>query len=441
MPSLITELAIILILVAANGFLAMAEIAVVSSRRAKLEELQNEYGSTAVNLASDTVENPTNFLSTIQVGITLVGTLVGAFGGLTIAQKLAAVYKTIPWLATHAQTLGVGTIVILITYVMLVFGELVPKRIALSHPEKNAVRVIRFMHFFEKLAYPFVLLLSGSTRVVSRLIGVGDVDDSTVTEEEIRLMVEEGRREGVIQDQEQEMVESVFLLDDRHIDELMTPRPDIVWLDVNDTSEDIKDKIIETPMNHFPVAENSLDNMYGMVNADTLLSKYLSGEDIDLESLASKPLYVPETMAASNVLNLFKQTRQHIAIVVDEYGSVDGLVTLNDILAEVVGDIPLQENTAVQREDGSWLVDGMLSINEFKSLCSLNTVPQEDENDFHTLSGFLMAHTDEIPSAGDTIHWNRFTFEVMDMDGHHIDKVLITQEQGEDRDDTTETSR
>jgi putative hemolysin len=311
----------------------------------------------------------------------------------------------------------------------LIIGELVPKQIALNHTERIAAAVAPLMRALSWLGAPLVHLLSLSTQVVLRLFGIQPSVETSVTEEEIKLMIEQGTQEGVFEPTEQEMVERVFRLGDRTASALMTPRPDVVWLDPNEPTEEIQKKITADSHTHYPVAEGQIDRIIGLVNSKDLLSQNLSCRPIDLRSVLRPALFIPESMSALYVLERLKQKRMHAAFVIDEHGGFQGLVTTSDILEAIVGDIPLpdeaEEADIIQREDGSWLVDGKVLADEIRELLQVNELPFEDENLYQTLGGLVMAFLGRIPKSGDHFDWIGFRFEVMDMDGHRVDKVLI----------------
>jgi putative hemolysin len=428
MDSLSTQILVIAALIIANGLLAMAEIAVISARKARLQQRADE-GDEGAKVALELANSPGRFLSTIQIGITLVGILTGAYGGATIADKLAPELNTIAWIAPHGGAVSLFIVVLAITFLSLIIGELVPKQIALQHAERLAAAFAPAMRTLAWVASPLVHLLSFSTQVVLRAFGVKPSTETSVTEEEIKLMIEQGTQEGVFEPTEQEMVERVFLLGDRTANALMTPRPYVVWLDPNETSEEIQKKITADSHTHYPVAEGQIDHIIGLVNSKDLLSQNLSCQPIDLRSVLRPAVFIPESMSALDVLERLKQKRTHVAFVIDEHGGFQGLVTTSDILEAIVGDIPMPDEAGeadiVRREDGSWLVDGKVLADELRELLQVNELPFEDENLYQTLGGLVMAFLGRIPKSGDHFDWNGFRLEVMDMDGHRVDKVLI----------------
>jgi putative hemolysin len=428
MNSIALEVLILLALILVNGWLAMAEIAVVSARKTRLQQLSDR-GNAKARLALDLATHPADFLSTVQVGITLVGILAGAFAGATIAESIAAKLESVPWLAPYSEAIGVFLVVLVVTYFSLVLGELVPKRLGLSHAERIAASAAVPMRYLSRLTSPLVRLLSWSTDFVLKIFGYKPPAESPVTEEEIKVLIDQGRRAGIFAEAEQDMVEAVFRLGDRSVGTLMTPRTEIVWLDLEDSPDETRRKIIESDHGRYPVARGRLDNLVGIVQAKDLLERAISGLDLDLQATMLQPLIVPESMPALNVLELFRQSRVHTALVIDEFGGLQGLVTIFDILESIVGDIPgegeVVEPEVVRREDGSWLVDGKLPVDEFKELFRLSSLPDESRGYYQTLGGFVMSYLGRIPSATDHFEWGGLRFEVMDMDGFRVDKVLV----------------
>jgi putative hemolysin len=425
----VTEIIIILLLIIANGIFSMSEIAIVSARKALLKQ-RAEDGDLKAQKALELAEEPTQFLSTVQVGITLIGILAGAYGGAKLAENLAAYIEIFPLLAPYSGAISIILVVLAITYLTLVIGELVPKRIALSDPDKIALRVASPMTTFSRIASPIIFLLSASTDLILGIFGVKKYEEPKLTEEELKVMLDEGATAGVIEEEEQDIMERVFRLGDRRADAVMTPRKEIVWLDINDTPEAIREKLSSGPYSLFPVCKSRLDNVLGIVQSKDLLYCSIKDEKVNLKSNLLPPLFVPESMKALKVIERFKRTGIHLAIVVDEYGSVQGLVTLTDLLEELVGDIPhiaeLAEPQIMQREDGSWLLDGMLPIDEFKENFHISELPGEEEELYQTVGGFVMMHLEKIPQAGDHFEWNEYRFEVVDMDEHRVDKVLLS---------------
>ena len=417
------EVVIIFLLILLNGVFSLSEIAVLSSRKVRLQQRAND-GDTGAFTALQLAENPNIFISTVQVGMTLIGILTGAFGGATIADGLTLQFALIPVLAPYANSLALGIVVVLITIFTLVFGELIPKRLALHDPEGIAALVAGPMLLVSKLFSPLVRLMSGAIDLIFGIFRFTPNEDPPVTEEELQVLLDQGTQAGVFEVSEQDMVQGVFSLSDRRINSLMTPRTEIVWLDVNDTLESIGETIAQSSYSRFPVCHDELDNVLGVIKARDLLLSHLSGEPLNLKTHLSPVLYMPETALASGALEMFKQANPELMLVVDEFGGVQGLLTLTDILEEIVGDIEMGEPQATQRQDGSWLLDGMLSVEDFKEIFNIRHLP--DEEQYETLGGFVMLHLGRVPQAADHFEWNTLTFEVVDMDNKRVDKVLVT---------------
>ena len=430
MAAITFEVIFIVLLLLANGVFAMSELAIVSARKPRLRQMCNN-GDTKACAALELATSPDRFLSTIQIGITLVGILAGAFGGATIAEHLGDQISRVPALAPYGEALGVAIIVVTITYFSLIIGELVPKRFALNHPERIAKLVARPMNVLSRAMSPIVYLLSVSTSAVLTLLRMKAPTEPPVTEDEIKVLIEQGTQAGVFEKTEQEIVKRVFKLADRSVGTLMTPRPDIVWLRAKASREEIRKKVVENHYSRFPISDESLDQVLGVVKAKDMLAPCLSDEEMNLYSVMKTPLFVPESRSALEVLELFKTSATHLALVVNEYGSIEGLVTTNDILEAIVGDIapanPQFETQATQREDGSWLVDGTLPIDEFKEVFTVPSLPGEGRRNYQTLAGFILYYLGRVPRAADHFQWNGLRFEIMDMDGKRIDKVLVRQ--------------
>ena len=426
--SIVWEILIVILLLLANGVFAMSEMAIVSARKARLQERANR-GDTRARAALELANAPHRFLSAVQIGITLIGILAGAFGSATIATTLATSLERVRFLGPYHHTIAVGIVVVAITYLSMVVGELVPKRLALNNPERIARAVAGPMRALSTIAAPAVRLLTASSDLVFRLLRVRPSTEPPVTEDEIEVLIEQGTQAGVFEEVEQDMMTSVMRLGDRPISAMMTPRQDIVWLDVDDTPDEIRRKIAESTHTRFPVGHGSLDVILGIVRAKDLLVNSLCGQTTDLKATMQRALFVPEAKPALEVIELFRESRTHIALVIDEYGGLLGLVTINDILEGIVGDMPMagetSEPSAIQREDGSWLLDGLLPLDELQDILKIE-LPEEMRGYYQTLGGFVMTHLGRIPVSADHFTWGRFRFEVMDMDGHRVDKVLVT---------------
>jgi putative hemolysin len=417
------EILIILVLLIFNGILAMSEAALISSRKVRLQQRANE-GDAKAAAALKLLSTPNLFLSTVQIGITLVGVLSGAVGGASIVDFLTPIIARVTALEPYSGTISFAFVVVIITYASLILGELVPKRLALQNPENIASLVSQPMVVISKLFSPIVRILSISTDSVLRLLGIRATTDPPVTEEEIHVLLDQGTQAGVFEEAEQDMVAGVFSLNDRRVYSLMTPRTEILWLDVRDTIEEISKKISESHFSRFPVCQGSLDNVLGIVKARELLTRSLAGQPIHLKECLSPALFIPETTFASRALEVFKESNKELVLVIDEFGGVTGLLTINDVIEEIVGDIQTGEPQATQRQDGSWLLDGMLDIDEFKEIFHLGALPNED--DYETLAGFVLASLGKIPHAADQFEWEGLRFEVVDMDARRVDKVLVT---------------
>lgn len=434
MSAVVIEILFIALLLVANGVFAMSEIAVISSRKARLQRMAAG-GDRRARAALELAEEPDRFLSTVQIGITLVGILAGAFGGATIAEHLGIVIDRVPALNPYGEALGLTVVVLVITYLSLVVGELVPKRVGMNNPEGIARIVARPMTALSRLASPVVHLLSFSTSAVLRLLRTRPPEGPPVTEDEVRVMIEQATDAGVFEQAERDMVESIFRLGDRRVTALMTPRPDMAWLDINSPAEEVTRRISASHYSRLPVCDRHPDNVLGMVKAKDLLSAVLSGRPLDLRASLRQPLFVPESMTALRLLELFRESRGHVAIVVSEHGSVEGLVTLTDVLEAIVGDLVppggQAEPLAVRRDDGSWLLDGGITIDDFKEVFPVGQMPGEEDGAYQTLAGFVITHLGRIPAAADRFEWGGFSFEVVDMDGRRVDKVLVSPSREE----------
>jgi putative hemolysin len=426
-----TEIFILLGLIVLNGLFAMSEIALVTARRARLQKLKDD-GDKSAAVALALGEDPNRFLSTIQIGITSIGILNGIVGEAALAAPFADWLETLgarqPW-SDYAAT---ALVVVVVTYVSIVVGELVPKRLGQFSPEGIARFVARPMTFLSLASKPFVWLLSRSTELLLRLMGANREAGPSVTEEEIHAMLAEGSQSGVIEQSEHAMVRNVFRLDDRQISSLMVPRPDIVWLDLSDPIEDNLATVANTVHSRFPVCDGELNNVRGIIHTKQLLARSLTGKSFDLTQDLQPALFVPETLTGMELLENFRSSNAHCALVVDEFGEIQGLITLQDLLEAITGEFgaPDEETSwAVQREDGSWLLDGLIPIPELKDRLELREVPDEERARYQALSGMLMLLLGRMPQTGDIVVWENWRFEVVDMDGKRIDKVLASQVQ------------
>jgi putative hemolysin len=417
-----------------NGILAMSEIAVVSARRGLLRHAAdsgNERARTALALSGD----PTQFLATIQIGITLIGIVAGAFGEATLARAFASGLSAIPALTPYADVIATVTVVLGVTYTTLVIGELVPKRVALNNPEAVAAAIAKPMETLSTVTRPIVWLLSVSTDAVVRLVGIKPSGQPDVTTEEIETLVEHGTELGVFEKSERDMIESVLRLDEWRVDALMTPRTQVTWIDIEDPEEDVRATLLDAKHSRFPVMEGNPDNSVGMLYTKDLVVRFLKGEPFNVQAFLRPVLFVPESMSTLRVLEIFKQEGKHIALVTDEYGSVDGLVTDMDILEAIAEEIPAEgvpeEPRAQMQEDGTWLVDGLLRINRLWEVLDLEAEMEGIYRGYQTVSCFVMKELDGIPNEGEHFEFHGQRFEIVDMDGHRVDKVLVTpQPQG-----------
>src|SRR5258707_4082690 len=420
-----SEIFLILLFIVINGIFVMSEMAIASSRQARLQQRIND-GDKKADAALKLNQDPNMFLATVQIGITLISVLTGAVGGATFAEPLGKILALIPVpiLSRYSESIALAIVVVSITTVSIVVGELLPKRIAMHTPELIASTLAGPMIFVSKVFTPLVWLFSRFTDGLLRLLGIKPGTEPPVTEEETHLLIGQGTKAGVVEESEQDMVEGVFSLGDQRVYSLMTPRTDIIYLDITDTVEEIRTTIAESEFSRFPVRQDSLDTILGIVKARDLLLRSLSGGEIRLKELLKPAFFIPETMFAARALEVFKEKGTELLLVIDEFGGLQGLLTINDVLEEIVGQIEMEEPQATQRQDGSWLLDGMLEVDEFKEIFKLKILPHEDE--YETLSGFVMVSLGRVPQSADFFEWNGLRFEVVDMDGRRVDKVLVT---------------
>jgi putative hemolysin len=429
MTGIALEVVLILALIMANGILSMAEMAVVSARKARLQQ-RAEDGDAQAKAALALADEPKRFLSTVQIGITLVGILTGAVGGATLAETLAVVLARWDFLAPYAEGISVAIVVIIITYLSLVFGELVPKQLALARPEDLAGKLAGSMNVLSRLSGPLARLLSASTDGVLRLMGVKHSPEPPVTMEEIKVLMEQGEQVGVFEEAETDMVQGVFRLSDRLVGAVMTPRTEIDWLDVEDSFEKNLGVVINSRHELFPVAEGNLDNVIGVVTSKDLLTCLGSHNTVELRKLARPAVFIPESTSALKLVDLLQSANDNLLLVIDEFGGLLGMVTLFDVLKSLItgaGNGQLTSGMAVQREDGSWLVDGLMPVDQFKEVFDLDDLPEEERIGYQTVAGFVLAQVGAIPAAGKHFQWNDLRVEVLDMDGLRVDKVLVSR--------------
>ncbi|WP_407409625.1 hemolysin family protein [Methanobrevibacter sp.] len=419
---------IILILIIINGYLSMAELAVVSVRKSKLQKYIDEGNKNAM-IVAELGEDANEFLSTVQIGISLTAVLTGAFGGATLSEPLAKLISFIP----YSDVISVVVVVIVSTYLTLVIGEIVPKVIALNDPERISLKVAKSMAFLTVVSKPISVILAKSSSFLLWLMRIENKNDDLVTEEEIELMIKEGREDGTIEQEEEDIIKRVFKLDDQKVESIMTPRNEIIWINLEDDRDINKVKIIESKRSIFPIAAGELDDFIGVVQAKDILSAMFTEEKFDVHKIVKEPLVVSEHLETLELLKEFKENQEyvHMSLVVDEFGSVEGLITLNDLLEGIVGDIPgideEDEPQAIERKDGTWLIDGRYPIDKFKELFDFkDSLPDEEEDGYTTLAGFILSISGTIPDEEDKYECGRFIFEIIDIDGHQIDKVLVT---------------
>lgn len=424
------EIVLLFVVILLNGLFAMSEIAMVSARKALLHQRAEE-GEARAHIALELASAPGAFLSTIQIGITLIGILTGAIGGAAIAEKIQPLFLALPLLAPYAGALSLGLVVLVITFVSLVVGELAPKQIGLYYAERVAILVAPGMKTLSRLASPFVHLLSLSTDLVLALLGLRNREEPAVTEEEIKLLIGQGTAAGVFEQIEQQMVEKIFHLGDRRVEALMMPRAEIVWLDPDAPPEELVATLTGSGYDLYPVAERSLDNILGVAYASDLLAQQLAGQPLDLRASLLPALFVPESMPIFQVLERFRENSTSMALAINEYGGVDGMVTLRDVLEAIVGEIPEADEPydpdIIVREDGSWLLDGMLAVYDLLELLGADDLPGIEEGHYQTLGGFAMTMLGKVPHAGEHYQWGGYRFEVVDMDGNRVDKILVSR--------------
>jgi putative hemolysin len=424
------EFLILLILILINGLFAMSEMSIVSSRRARLQQ-RVDAGSKGALIALRLANDPGKFLSTVQVGITTIGILSGAFGENAIAEKLILVFDQQPLLAPYSKTLATIIMVVAVTYCSVVLGEIVPKRLALLNPERTASFLAPTMLALARIAHPLVALFSLSSNLLLRLIGGKPQDEPPVTEEEIRVMLQQGADAGVFRKSEETMLGNVFKLDDLRVTAIMTPRHEIRLLDVDDPESECRAVLTEGRFQTLPVCRGGLDGVLGLLDTKDYLARTLRNETPSLEDAMHPAVFVPESISTIQLLETLRRRNSHVALVVDEYGSVEGMVTLTDLLEAIVGEIPGAQasaaDDAVQRADGSWLFDGVLSLDRVSNLLQLSETLDSADNDYHTLGGLVMDRLGRVPSTGDCFEWAGLRFEVVDMDGNRVDRVLVAK--------------
>ncbi|MGA9117468.1 MAG: hemolysin family protein [Bacteroidota bacterium] len=430
MTLLVFEVLLILLLILLNGVLALAEIALVSASRVRLQQ-RADGGDAGALAALETAADPTRFLSTVQVGITLVGILAGVFAGATVAEYLAAALGRLPSLAPYAEPLSLGIVVLVITYCTLVLGELLPKRIALTRPEAYASHTARPIRLLSRIAAPAVAVLTSSTDLLLRLLGIRQAAEAPVTLDEIKILLSQGRRAGVLEPSEQSIVEGALRLDELRVSALITARPEVVWLDLDAPPEKLQAAVLQSHHTHFPAAHGSLDNVAGVLRGRDVLARLIVGRPQEIAGMVKPAVCVPEGRSALKVLELFKSSGSHMILAIDEFGGLAGLVTLSDLMEALVGSIRTpgspEEPAAIRREDGSWLLDGRMPVPELFDLLRIPDLLESPPPGVDTLGGLAMASLGRIPSPGDAFDCGGWRFEVTAMDGKRVDKVAAAR--------------
>ncbi|HPR34764.1 MAG TPA: hemolysin family protein [Anaerolineaceae bacterium] len=434
---LYVNILIIFILFIFNAIFAMYEIAMVSSKKTRLVA-RAEDGQKGASVAMELLQDPDQqYLSAIQIMITMIDTLAGGIGGAQLSRPLAEVFKRVNWLAPFAEIAALIIVVIIITYFSIVLGELIPKRIAVSKPEDVVTKLSPMIRGLTNAVRPLTKLLSGSTNLGIKIFNIDVTREPAITEEELKGYIQEGRQTGVFDEAEQTMVDGVFRFTDRRVDAIMTPHTELDWINLDDDHDTIVKELMESNYSRMPIAHGDLDRSMGIINTKDLLGVDIHNPQFNLEDYLREPLFFPGNMEAVKAFEQFRQTGIHHALVLDEFGGVEGFVTLYDVLESIVGDIPLDEydkdQDVVQRSDGTWLVDGLIPIDELKEIMDVDELPEEDKAGFQTLSGFVMNQLGRIPKTGSLFEWSHWRFEVVDMDGHRVDRVLVTDISNEEK--------
>ncbi len=421
------DVALLLFLIFLNALFAMSEMALTASRKARLQVMV-EAGDSGASHAMALHDNPTKWLSVVQIGITSISVLNGIVGDAAFSAPFGRwLHETVHIGDRAAEITATGMVVVTITFLSIVFGELVPKRLGLQYPETIARLVARPMEWLSLIARPFVKLLSWCTEATLKLLGVRGAPDRSVTEEEIAASLEEGLDAGVIEAQEHQMVRNVFRLDDRQVGSMMIPRAEIVWLEATASPEDVLRVIADAEHSRYPVCRGGLDDVLGIISAQSLLQQSILGKSFDLEERLERPVFVPETLSGMELLEQFRASSAQLVFVVDEYGEVQGMITVRDVLEAITGEFSTEieaDSWAVQRDDGSWLFDGLIPIQELKDRLDMKELPEEDRGRYNTLAGMIMLLLGRLPDTADSVEWEGWRFEVVDLDGKRVDKVL-----------------
>lgn len=424
------ELIVILVLIIFNGLLSMTEIAIVAAKKSILQEKQST-GDKSAERVLKLVQNPNRLFSTIQVGITLIGVFTGAVGALTFSEPIATFFFDIGLPIGMSRTIALALVVIVTTYLSIVVGELVPKRLGLSYPEKVSLWMSGPMDVLSKIFAPIVRILSDSTEFLLRFLGIKSVKETPVSADELRFMLRQGAQMGIFKTTEKNIVEKTLNLRDANVTTVMTPRSKMVWIDIDSDFEALKTAVLANQYSYYPVCRDTIDHVEGIINSDALLAAFIAGEKIRMKELMYQPLLIPENMKALQVMELFKRKHIHMGIVIDEYGAVQGLVTVTDILEAIVGDMPeihdKEEKQIIRRDKNTWYLDGLLSTADYKEYFKGATLPDEKEGGFNTIGGFVMHKLGKVPTSGDRFTLGQYRFEVVDMDGNRVDKVMLVR--------------
>lgn len=431
------DIVVLLLLMLINGIFAMAEISFISSKKNRLQKLADD-GNKRANIVLKLISNNERFLSIVQIGMTGVSIVAGAYSGTTIAHNLEIYFSQYPFIGQYAAAVALFSVVIFTTFLTLVVGELVPKSIGLNRPEQIALLVAPIMQLLSVITSPIIWFLELSTRFVLRILGIRKSEEPTVTEEDLQQLIEQGSEEGVIEKTEGDLLREIFRVGDRKVNSLMTHRGEIIWLNLKLSQQEVINVIMESNHTYFPVCDEELDEVKGMVSIKDVFRQLLDKQTFDLKKIMLQPLFVPETMPVLELLETFRNARTHSGLIVNEYGTLEGIVTLHDIMEAIAGDLPAQsseEQEAIQRNDGSWLIDGMMQTPDWCDVIGLKDLSDEETGNYTTLGGFMMHQLGKIPKVADQFEFNGFNFEVMDMDDKRVDKVLVKkteQNEGEE---------
>lgn len=424
------EIFILFFLLIINGLFSMYEIALVTSSKARLETLAHK-GNKNAKAVLDQLSEPEKVFSTIQVGITLISIISGAYGGLTFADKLTPFFANISILTNYAHQFAFVTVVGIITYFSLIIGELVPKSLAMNHPEKISVNLVVFMGILTKIAFPFVFLLSFSTKLVNKLLGLKSGENRPITEEELKFILNQSSEQGILDKDETEMIKDVFRFTDKRASELMVHRTEVAFIEISDSKDEVLKKIKENHFSKYLLCNDGIDEIIGIVSVKDIILLIVAEEDFNLQSIAQEPLYIPENLTANQILEQIKQQKTNFCVVVNEYGSIEGILTLHDLTESVFGDIleenEIEENPIVMRQDGSYLVDGSMLIDDFMDEMNIYLYEDIENSGFTTLGGLALHFLESIPKEGDTFTYKTLKFEIIDMDKNRVDKLLVTK--------------